>query len=1000
MKSIRKICFSLLAASLVFSNLGGIAQAESDEASNVSAVVVAAESDGVIDLYKEPSEESEILVELPNDSEVTLLPESGEETLFSFVSYYNSETDEEIKGYVLSRLISTPKGPETNQEDESQGQLNNDDSTDVEDSAVVEEPSIEEKETSSSDDVVEEDAPATEETPENPETVKEDAPASETETVTDEDTVEDKEEEPKMFSTFSTTAEVVGGETFKGIALKSPTSVYESQSLSSKKLKSYDQGSVLIYQSLNSDWYLATVYISGKATTGYISAKDVENISSNQKTLKGIGMKAPTHIYAKASDQSSVIKSYDQGSQLYYQTFTSGWYECLVYINGKATTGYIKVTDVENLDGKQISLKGVANQSTPIYKAPSTTAGTWKSYPAGSILIYRTLIDGWYEAKIYANGGWRTGYINAGHVTNVTDDQVTLKGVAKQTTPIYRDASTSSRTWKSYSAGSVLIYKTFIDGWYEARIYADGGWRTGYINAADVTNVLDEQVTLKGVAKQITPIYRDVSTSSRTWKSYSAGSVLIYKTFIDGWYEARIYADGGWRSGYIHAADVENSVKDQEGLKGIGLQSPTKIYADASNSSSVLKSYPEGKILYYSTFVGGWYEAVVYVDGKKMNGYIDASHVENIIDRQDDLEGLSLKSPTKVYSLASKNAAVIKDYSKGSLLKFKTFSTNWYEAAVFVEGVWRKGYIHKDDVKTLGTDVIQDYTSYGMTFNEMLDLQMKNTPQTDLYRNEPAYIWADYVDMGTWKVTDDGVNVRSSPTTSTSSNIVSRVNEGDWVKVIEKQGNWVEVRITWKNAKREDVARYLNPTKFTFGSKEYYQFLKLSLPANLSVKEVNDKVLAGKGILAGKGQAFIDAANKYKVNEVYLISHALLETGHGTSKLATGVEYNGKTVYNMYGYGAYDKCALECGAQTAYEEGWFSPEAAIIGGAEKISIGYIYRDGFQQDTLYKMRWNPEGTHQYATDIGWAAKQVDSIFSLYSMLDNYTLYFDEPYYEVD
>ena len=46
---------------------------------------------------------------------------------------------------------------------------------------------------------------------------------------------------------------------------------------------------------------------------------------------------------------------------------------------------------------------------------------------------------------------------------------------------------------------------------------------------------------------------------------------------------------------------------------------------------------------------------------------------------------------------------------------------------------------------------------------------------------------------------------------------------------------------------------------------------------------MNDKILKGKGILAGKGDAFIKAGLTNKINEVYLISHALLETGNGKS---------------------------------------------------------------------------------------------------------------------
>lgn len=288
------------------------------------------------------------------------------------------------------------------------------------------------------------------------------------------------------------------------------------------------------------------------------------------------------------------------------------------------------------------------------------------------------------------------------------------------------------------------------------------------------------------------------------------------------------------------------------------------------------------------------------------------------------------------------------------------------------------------------------YTDYTMTLAGMLDKQMERSPQTDKYRNEARFIHADYIDLANQIVTGDGVNVRTAP--STSSTVTQKVDKGTKVLVIGKTGDWVEVRMTWQNATSSDVSSYLNPENFSINNKDYFQFLKLSQPAGLQASEVNEKILSGKGTLQGKAQSFIDAANKYSINEVYLISHALLETGNGFSQLATGIEYNGKTVYNVYGYGAFDSCPLTCGAQTAYENEWFTPEAAIIGGAKFISQEYIYNSTFRQDTLYKMRWNPIQTwHQYATDIGWAYKQVNSIYNLYQLLDNYTLYYDVPSY---
>src|SRR5699024_16565 len=133
-----------------------------------------------------------------------------------------------------------------------------------------------------------------------------------------------------------------------------------------------------------------------------------------------------------------------------------------------------------------------------------------------------------------------------------------------------------------------------------------------------------------------------------------------------------------------------------------------------------------------------------------------------------------------------------------------------------------------------------------------------------------------------------------------------------------------------------------------------------------------NKMLQGKEKLNNQGQAFINGAKAAKINEAYLVSHALLETGNGKSKLAQGIDVgknksgklvvvttsnrksltNIKTVYNMFGIGAIDSNPENAGAIRAYEEGWDTPKKAIEGGAKWVGEGYIY-NAYKQNTLYK-----------------------------------------------
>ncbi|WP_196493702.1 SH3 domain-containing protein [Ornithinibacillus caprae] len=267
------------------------------------------------------------------------------------------------------------------------------------------------------------------------------------------------------------------------------------------------------------------------------------------------------------------------------------------------------------------------------------------------------------------------------------------------------------------------------------------------------------------------------------------------------------------------------------------------------------------------------------------------------------------------------------------------------------------------------------------------------------YNGEILYAHTLLVDPAIGETTAN-VNMRMEP--DSNSHSFGTMSKGSRITIIGSTGNWYKVIYDkdWKNATSNDTEYYLDPTNFINDNNQKYQFLDLRYYTGIPSSELKD-LLKGKGKLDGMEDVFREAAKRAGINELYLISHALLETGHGTSTLARGVEYNGKTVYNFFGIAAVDGNAVNGGAKRAYEEGWFTVEDAIIGGAEFAKQKYIYAG---QNTLYSMRWNPAkmdqngyATHQYATDIGWAYKQVAYYTRFYSKGD-YNLIFDIPVYK--
>ncbi|CCI60354.1 putative autolysin [Staphylococcus equorum subsp. equorum Mu2] len=208
----------------------------------------------------------------------------------------------------------------------------------------------------------------------------------------------------------------------------------------------------------------------------------------------------------------------------------------------------------------------------------------------------------------------------------------------------------------------------------------------------------------------------------------------------------------------------------------------------------------------------------------------------------------------------------------------------------------------------------------------------------------------------------------------------------------------------WEDATPIEIKKAMDTGKLAQDPTQKYQFLRLDKSQDIASADL-DKLLVGKGILEGQGEAFSEAAKAYNINEVYLISHALLETGDGTSKLANGGDVvDDKVVtdgpnkyYNMFGIGAVDNDAVKQGFATAKSNGWDTVKKAIVGGAKFISSSYISQG---QNTLYKMRWNPEnpGEHQYATDVRWAEHNATRIKGFYDSMGKLGKYFDVNTYK--
>ena len=104
----------------------------------------------------------------------------------------------------------------------------------------------------------------------------------------------------------------------------------------------------------------------------------------------------------------------------------------------------------------------------------------------------------------------------------------------------------------------------------------------------------------------------------------------------------------------------------------------------------------------------------------------------------------------------------------------------------------------------------------------------------------------------------------------------------------------------WYSASRTQTSNAMNPKTIWNSSVQRYQMLNLGKYQGISISKLN-KILKAKELYLDKA-AFAEGCKKYDINEIYLIAHALLESGNGTSNYASG-RYG---MYNFFGIGAYD----------------------------------------------------------------------------------------------
>ncbi len=107
--------------------------------------------------------------------------------------------------------------------------------------------------------------------------------------------------------------------------------------------------------------------------------------------------------------------------------------------------------------------------------------------------------------------------------------------------------------------------------------------------------------------------------------------------------------------------------------------------------------------------------------------------------------------------------------------------------------------------------------------------------------------------------------------------------------------------------------------------------------------------------LIGLGSTWVDVGQRYGINPIYLMAHAIHESAWGTSYLA-------RTKNNIYGWRAFDQCPNSCGAR-------FKTKAASVEFVAAALSRLYLTPGGQFMTSHGPTLRGVNTH-YATDRNW------------------------------
>ena len=824
-------------------------------------------------------------------------------------------------------------------------------------------------------------------------------------------------------------------------------------SLSGKVLMTIPKGKTVTILSEKDEngWYKVSYDgKTGYAISNYIKEGDSNSESTESTPSTPVPIEGqPTenlNLRDQPSTSGKILTTIPKGKTvtILSEKNANGWYK--VSYNGK--TGYVsgsyfKVTKYEELEETVIWTGTVNTNESIVYKTADTSATTLTTYHAGQKVEVVKVQGDWVRIKYNDTYAWMLKkVVTQGNLPNST---ILWDGEIGKDTKLYATKSTTSTVLNSLTKGTV-VYVIEEDGdWLKIK-HHDG---YGYVQRVTVINLsiptIPENILWTGKTTENLNVRNYPDVSGILLGTLTKGTIIeVVSEDSKGWLKIKYEHGYGYVNGSYVQKDDSQTPETPETTKQIAyvynLDGGTlNVRPQPNTNQAAIGKLAEGEAVTIVGESGNWYE----IEYNNSTGYVSKDYITFTPITPETPE--ITKQIAYVYNLdggtlnvrpqPNTSQSAIGKLTEGEAVTIVGESGNWYE----IEYNNSTGYVSKDYITfnkpNQHPDANIDFETtprIGVVIDSVTSLNIRQEATTnsvilgtltakdevsiigrfnDFYKisydDSYAYVHKDYVGV---KATSN-LNGRVSYLTTEYSYSLTK---------------FAQIQQSYTSGTIQSITSYLNPNN-PANVNYLLQYLRIDQFRSFDVAGLN-KELQNKGVLHNQGQIFYNASRYYNIDPIFFVSQSIHETNWGTSNLAKGItiteiadenkpikDSSGKiidyeriqldkpvTVYNLFGIGARDHAPRLLGTTYAYKKGWTTPEKAIFGAAEFISLNYINSPKYQQNTPFKIKYNQLSAnqwHQYATT-PWYAYEIGNYMHRFAYLydDNQEFLLDIPVYK--